>query len=165
MVKNRILWIDVLNICACLSVLLLHTNFQYLSYDGNITFSWLYGCLIFTIAFWKLTFLGTILTGQVVRIELNYFYPSSVLIPAAVLVFFRYTKWNNFFKTERVKQLIGTLSGCCLGVYFIQRLLQIIFGYYNLPGVNYLSGFVVLFIFGVLITYMMKRLPLLKNCV
>lgn len=121
--------------------------------------------IITAIIHFSFLFLGTILTGKVVRIELNYFYPSSVLIPATVLVFFRYTKWDNFFKTERAKQLIETLSGCCLGVYLIQRLLQIIFGYYNLPGVNYLSGFVALFTLGVLITYMMKRLPLLKNCV
>ena len=52
MEKKRVLWIDLLNICACICVLLLHTNFQYLQYDGSVSLPWLYGCIIFTVAYW-----------------------------------------------------------------------------------------------------------------
>lgn len=46
--KERTLWIDVLNIIACFSVLLLHSNHQSKSYEGEISFRWIYGLIIYT---------------------------------------------------------------------------------------------------------------------
>ena len=49
--QQRIIWIDVLNIVACLGVLLLHCNHQSKGYDGEITLSWIYGLIIYTISY------------------------------------------------------------------------------------------------------------------
>ena len=108
---------------------------------------------------------GTISTGHVVRFHLNYFYPSSVLIPAAVIVYFRYTNWERFFCSERHANLITSLSSCSLGVYLIHRGLQIISGIYNLYFSYYLVGFLILYLLGVAIVLLMKKIPVLNKCV
>ena len=122
------------------------------------------GALTAIIHFCLLVF-GTISTGKVVRIELNYFYPSSVLIPMAVIVFFRYTNWDKLFGTEKSWQIIAKLAGCSLGVYLLQYLLQIIIGYFDVPLNNCLTGFALLYVLGVVITLIMKKIPVINKLV
>ena len=42
--KDRIIWVDALNIVACMGVLLLHsTNGQVHRFDGNVSIEWIIG--------------------------------------------------------------------------------------------------------------------------
>lgn len=53
MKKERILWVDILNICACIGVLILHTtNVQVHHWDGhkNVEFWW--GLTTHSIFYW-----------------------------------------------------------------------------------------------------------------
>lgn len=51
MERKRVVWIDVLNIVACLGVLLLHCNHQTKSYQGDMNLQWLYGLVVYTVAY------------------------------------------------------------------------------------------------------------------
>lgn len=51
--QNRILWIDVLNVFACMSVLLLHsTNAEIHHFRGDISFNWVIGLFTHSFFIW-----------------------------------------------------------------------------------------------------------------
>lgn len=51
--KNRILWIDILNVIACMGVLLLHsTNAELHHFGGEISFNWCLGLLTHSFFLW-----------------------------------------------------------------------------------------------------------------
>lgn len=51
--RKRVLWIDVLNICACVGVLILHTNSTTIhSFNGNIDFSFFWGVFTHSCFYW-----------------------------------------------------------------------------------------------------------------
>lgn len=51
--RKRILWMDFLNICACLGVLLLHvSNHPLISFNGDIDISFLWGALTHSFVLW-----------------------------------------------------------------------------------------------------------------
>lgn len=50
---ERVLWIDVLNIVACMGVVLLHsTNSQVHGFNGNVSFEWAVGLLTHSAFLW-----------------------------------------------------------------------------------------------------------------
>ena len=51
--NDRVLWIDVLNIIACMGVLLLHcTNRQVHEFNGHVSFEWVIGLLTHSVFLW-----------------------------------------------------------------------------------------------------------------
>ena len=51
--KKRILWVDILNIVACLGVLLMHTsNHQVHSWNGEYNMDFWWGLLTHTLDYW-----------------------------------------------------------------------------------------------------------------
>lgn len=51
--SNRVLWIDVLNIVACMGVVLLHsTNGQVHGFNGSVSFEWTVGLLTHSVFLW-----------------------------------------------------------------------------------------------------------------
>lgn len=51
--KERILWMDVLNILACFCVIMLHCNHGAKVYNGEISFHWLYSIGIYSLCYWS----------------------------------------------------------------------------------------------------------------
>lgn len=51
-IKERILWMDILNILACFCVIMLHCNHGAKDFDGTISLQWLYGVSIYTFCYW-----------------------------------------------------------------------------------------------------------------
>lgn len=53
MKQNRILWVDLLNVFACMGVLLLHsTNSEIHHFSGYITFNWVLGLFTHSAFIW-----------------------------------------------------------------------------------------------------------------
>ena len=51
--EKRIIWIDILNIIACIGVIMLHcSNHEIHKYNGNVTCEFIWGCFTHTIFFW-----------------------------------------------------------------------------------------------------------------
>lgn len=50
--KKRILWMDVLNIVACVGVVLLHCNHQMDLYNGEMNFSIIWGIIVYSFVYW-----------------------------------------------------------------------------------------------------------------
>lgn len=50
--KKRILWMDVLNIVACVGVVLLHCNHQMGLYNGEMTFPIIWGIIVNSFVYW-----------------------------------------------------------------------------------------------------------------
>lgn len=51
--SKRILWIDMLNVFACMSVLLLHsTNSEIHHFSGHISFNWVLGLFTHSFFIW-----------------------------------------------------------------------------------------------------------------
>lgn len=51
--SKRILWIDMLNVFACMSVLLLHsTNSEIHHFSGHISFNWILGLFTHSFFVW-----------------------------------------------------------------------------------------------------------------
>ena len=53
MEKKRIIWIDALNVLACMGVLLLHcTNGEIHNFSGEISFNWIIGLCTHSFMLW-----------------------------------------------------------------------------------------------------------------
>lgn len=51
--KQRVLWIDILNVIACMGVLLLHcTNSEIHNFSGNVSFKWCIGIVTHSFFIW-----------------------------------------------------------------------------------------------------------------
>ena len=74
---NRTVWIDVLNIVACIGVVLLHcSNNEIHNYDGILSSNYIWGSITHTLAFWPvpifLMISGCNLIGK--KYDLSIFY-------------------------------------------------------------------------------------------
>lgn len=50
--QTRLLWMDILNITACICVVLLHCNHQIDIYHGSLDFPYIWGVFVYSFAFW-----------------------------------------------------------------------------------------------------------------
>lgn len=110
--KNRLIWVDVLNICACAGVLMLHcTNYALWDYSGSVSIDFCFSIICHSFILWPVD-VFFMLTGYTLikktdnplyaleKINLRNFYSrrlSRLLIPVLV--------WNTYYSLLLLRKL------------------------------------------------------------
>lgn len=128
----------------------------------------LYIVAFFTLCFhFFMLYYKTIQDGTFYWSEHNYMYPANVIIPAAVFVFFKYTKFDNIFKRIRFISVesFALLSSCSFGIYLLHRFVHNIGFMFNIPFTHHIYGFIFTYCTCLCIILIMKKIPVIKYIV
>lgn len=109
---------------------------------------------------------GTLANHEFPNKEINYFYPISVIVPFAVFVFFKHTNWNGLLLKLHIKpHLVSTLSSYSFGIYLLHWGVLVVGKDMGLPCMNYCYGFIFTYIICLVLVFILREIPLVRNIV
>ena len=114
---------------------------------------------------WNLVFCTIQYNNDLKNVVLNYNTPLSMLMAAAVFIYFKEFDWKIWLdKLKFNAKGITIVSSCSLGIYLLHFFTILILKRFT-PVFYDILGFVAVYIISLFIIYVMKKIPLIKNIV
>lgn len=116
-----------------------------------------------------MTYTLSIRDGQLNKMSWGYLNLPSVLLAVAVFTLFKYIKWDNIFKTEKIKDIIRKISGASFGIYLIHMfVIRVLLHYFSWNTFGWkwrYVGALIVYACALIIVLLMKKIPLIKRIV